>query len=317
MVIKDLSSALKKIQDRIYTTVTINDATIDIIEVDFEDPAGAGSCPVHTHTWFEFNYVTSGYFFTTIGNTMLKVEEGMFFLIPPGVEHSHSYVQKNPHNGFFMRWSIHRNKAGDHDSDSKYDEKPNDNNCSVLDAKPNNTRVFKQLEKLYAWDNGSYKDNGKIKGLFEIMLVQASEGASVIALQLDFLNILFALTDMVGEVNYYEKTHYDFHANALLRKVDLYLNHVLYMPFNVHSLAASLHMSYGNLARLYKKYSGQTLQDRRTDILLDKSLLLLENTDYSIKEISEKLGFANQFYFSRVFKSKKGITPTEYRGRKK
>ena len=40
---------------------------------------------------------------------------------------------------------------------------------------------------------------------------------------------------------------------------------------------------------------------------------LLDNTHLSIKEVSWKLGFEDQLYFSRLFKKVSGISPSAYR----
>jgi AraC family transcriptional regulator of arabinose operon len=46
---------------------------------------------------------------------------------------------------------------------------------------------------------------------------------------------------------------------------------------------------------------------------MQRACRLLEDTGLSIKEISSKLGYDDQFYFSRVFKSINGIAPSDYR----
>lgn len=46
---------------------------------------------------------------------------------------------------------------------------------------------------------------------------------------------------------------------------------------------------------------------------IDESKKLLENTDYSIAEISKLIGFSSQSYFSQAFKKKTLMTPNEYR----
>ena len=50
-----------------------------------------------------------------------------------------------------------------------------------------------------------------------------------------------------------------------------------------------------------------------TKLKMDKSILLLKNTDTHIKEIATQLGYCNEFYFSKTFKKVVGFTPTEYR----
>jgi len=39
----------------------------------------------------------------------------------------------------------------------------------------------------------------------------------------------------------------------------------------------------------------------------------LHNSKLTIKEISEKVGYANQYYFSACFKKKTDMTPSTYR----
>ena len=39
----------------------------------------------------------------------------------------------------------------------------------------------------------------------------------------------------------------------------------------------------------------------------------LENTNKSISEISDAVGYENALYFSRLFKKYTGMTPTEYK----
>lgn len=46
---------------------------------------------------------------------------------------------------------------------------------------------------------------------------------------------------------------------------------------------------------------------------LDKAQTLLHTTDYKINKISELLGFDTNMYFSKLFKSKVGVTPSDYR----
>ena len=40
---------------------------------------------------------------------------------------------------------------------------------------------------------------------------------------------------------------------------------------------------------------------------------LLKDTNLTVKEIAEKTGFVDQFYFSKCFKSYCGVTPSQYK----
>lgn len=41
--------------------------------------------------------------------------------------------------------------------------------------------------------------------------------------------------------------------------------------------------------------------------------ILLETTDYNISNIASMVGYENAFYFSRLFKKEKGLSPAAYR----
>ncbi len=46
---------------------------------------------------------------------------------------------------------------------------------------------------------------------------------------------------------------------------------------------------------------------------LDSSITLLTTTAFTIKEVAEKSGFTDEFYFSRVFKKQYGVPPQKFR----
>lgn len=45
--------------------------------------------------------------------------------------------------------------------------------------------------------------------------------------------------------------------------------------------------------------------------------MLLKDTDLSVKEISNRLGFPNSSFFGQYFREQTGVTPVEYRVKQK
>ena len=67
---------------------------------------------------------------------------------------------------------------------------------------------------------------------------------------------------------------------------------------------------------LYKKFRshfGCTVNDYINTRRVEEALGLLEKTDLSIEEISERIGFTSASYFSRIFKQKMGMPPMRFR----
>ena len=65
--------------------------------------------------------------------------------------------------------------------------------------------------------------------------------------------------------------------------------------------------------RQFKEYTGQTPLQYVLGIRLQNAKELLINSDYSIREIAESVGYENALYFSRVFHKYEGLSPTEFR----
>ncbi|XHR97146.1 helix-turn-helix transcriptional regulator [Mucilaginibacter sp. UC70_90] len=51
-------------------------------------------------------------------------------------------------------------------------------------------------------------------------------------------------------------------------------------------------------------------------IKLDKAAILLEKTDLTIAEIAYSIGFSTPHYFTKSFKAKYNVLPSEYRVKK-
>ena len=49
------------------------------------------------------------------------------------------------------------------------------------------------------------------------------------------------------------------------------------------------------------------------DLRVKQACELLKNSDLPIHDISEKVGYNDYFYFSRIFKRLTGVTPSAFR----
>jgi two-component system response regulator YesN len=84
----------------------------------------------------------------------------------------------------------------------------------------------------------------------------------------------------------------------------------------IANLAKSLGFSSAYLTKLFKKYMRCTPVKYLTELRIAEAKNLLYNTNLTIKEIGERVGYDNQFYFSRVFHRAVSKTPSEYRERR-
>lgn len=91
------------------------------------------------------------------------------------------------------------------------------------------------------------------------------------------------------------------------------LSNLLYEPLNTLKVAEKHHISVSTLRRTVHAYTGYPLNEFVHRIKMAEAKKLLLNTDFSVKEIGERLGYADVFYFSRLFKKFVGAAPQIYR----
>lgn len=67
------------------------------------------------------------------------------------------------------------------------------------------------------------------------------------------------------------------------------------------------------LARQFKKYAGVTVSQHILHVRLNEAQRRLKDTDLTITEISDQVGFETASYFIQVFRKHLGCTPLQYR----
>lgn len=83
--------------------------------------------------------------------------------------------------------------------------------------------------------------------------------------------------------------------------------------FSVTALSDYIQISPSALSRFFKKHMGTTVSDYIFDLKISKAKELLSETDKSIDQIVEEIGYQNVSSFIRRFKMNVGVTPGKYR----
>jgi len=82
---------------------------------------------------------------------------------------------------------------------------------------------------------------------------------------------------------------------------------------NITELADVCHMSYSNMAKLFKRLTGSTVNEYIRYLRVEEADSLLLNTDNSITQIALATGFSDASHFIATFKRLKGVSPKQYR----
>ncbi len=92
-----------------------------------------------------------------------------------------------------------------------------------------------------------------------------------------------------------------------------YLRNHIEEPLTIGALCDKFNLSQATLSRWFRKYKGMSLGNYLTEMRIDKAkLILTQHPDVHIKDVAERLGYSDQFYFSRIFRSVVGVCPSDY-----
>jgi AraC family transcriptional activator of pobA len=79
--------------------------------------------------------------------------------------------------------------------------------------------------------------------------------------------------------------------------------------------ASELGVTTGTLSRTLTKLTGRTTKQTILDRVLLEAARLLRFSDLSVKEIAARIGYGDQFAFSKAFKRHRGEAPLDFRSR--
>ena len=82
---------------------------------------------------------------------------------------------------------------------------------------------------------------------------------------------------------------------------------------HIRELAGQLHVSESTLSKRFRSETGMTPGSYLSRLVLDRACRMLLSGDDSIAAVAEKLGFSDQFYFTKYFRRQMSMTPSAYR----
>ena len=100
------------------------------------------------------------------------------------------------------------------------------------------------------------------------------------------------------------------------KKVGLMIDYIqehLSEKMSLSEIADYVELSEIHTSRLFKKEMDMRLTEYINTRRIEKAKELLAATDVKIKEVAEKVGIADQLYFTKVFKKETGLSPREFR----
>ena len=84
-------------------------------------------------------------------------------------------------------------------------------------------------------------------------------------------------------------------------------------PLSLSELASRVSVSRESCSRFFKAMTGKTISQYLEDYRISQSILLLQEEQYSITQVSYMVGFGNPGRFSQAFARRMNCTPRQYR----
>ena len=134
------------------------------------------------------------------------------------------------------------------------------------------------------------------------------------------LKILSITYNIFSELirSYFEKNQLDAgknnrHAKTYIAKATYYIHEHYSEEITLHSLAVLLGLTETYVSHLFKKELNLTFSAYLSMFRITKASNLMAETDLSIREIAEEVGYRDSLYFSRAFRKYMGQSPSEFR----
>jgi two-component system response regulator YesN len=101
--------------------------------------------------------------------------------------------------------------------------------------------------------------------------------------------------------------------NETARQMIDYVSQNYLSDISVSKISGMFTINPSYISQLFKKELGETFTEYVTRLRTQHACRLLRTTSLTVSEISEKTGYGDYFYFTRVFKKTTGMTPSQYR----
>ncbi len=109
----------------------------------------------------------------------------------------------------------------------------------------------------------------------------------------------------------YDLTENDDSSN--FSKILRYLNQHYNEQVKLKDISKLYYINKNYASYIFKRNTGMTFSDYLNKIRMEQAKKLLVSTEYTIFEVSEMIGYMDYSYFSKAFKKKYGVTPSQYR----
>lgn len=100
-----------------------------------------------------------------------------------------------------------------------------------------------------------------------------------------------------------------------IKMIISFINENYSKKITLDDISSYINICKSECCRFFKKHMRETLFEYLLNYRIDRSILLLKESDYNITEIAYAVGFSSTAYYSKIFKQKMLCSPREYKQR--
>jgi len=143
--------------------------------------------------------------------------------------------------------------------------------------------------------------------LLQLFQIQFTPGSSALFRS----KLLF--TNLMGELFHAAERHLATNDTILIEQVIAYILQNYAEPLAITQIAQNFGLDRRKLAFLFEHHIGMTPSNYLIECRLLKAKELLHTCNCSVKQIAECVGYSDNLYFSKAFRKKFGVSPSEFR----
>ena len=122
------------------------------------------------------------------------------------------------------------------------------------------------------------------------------------------------IMSLLAEIITYErrKDQPDYYQN-IVEKAKILMENNIYDSINLSNISKQLGLSASRFNAIFRNYTSMSPHQYYIHIRINRAKRHLEHDNLTVKEVAYRAGFEDQYYFSRLFKLKTGIAPSEWK----
>lgn len=102
-------------------------------------------------------------------------------------------------------------------------------------------------------------------------------------------------------------------SDSLVQDIKKYVDdHYSECDFTIDAIAKALFVNYSHLCYTFKKQTQTTINEYLTDKRMSHAANMMDEGHTVVKNIAERVGYADSGYFGKSFKKYMGVTPSQY-----